>query len=1345
MATSPAPDAAAPPGMCPGIAVLGGGGAGGDGDGSGNGGKDGSGGDGKGDGKGGTGDGKGAGSCGPGGGADGKGCPNHHGTDKSGKGAKGDPVDVVTGEMFTIPAIDLRLPGPLPLIIERTYRSTAIARDAGLGFGWSHSLSWEIEILRRGIRVWTDAGTKVEFDTPALGEGALGPSGWVLVRVGDGFVLDTGDGKSLLFEERIGKHVRLSVVRDDWGNKITLEYERGQLLRIIDSVGRVVRVRSTGDGRIAAWEVKNAADQGVWVSFATYSYDAEGNLAHAADAEGAATTYVYDGEHRALSHTSPAGLTFHFRYDTRGRCVETWGDYGDRNDISLSVRAPQLLADGETKAKGIYHCVFMYGTDGYSEVVDSLTVHRYFGNEHGKIDKAVVGRGVFERTYDKSGHLVKFVDPLGAVTTWKRDGRGRVLRITDPLGRVTILEREPDGHIRRIIDAAGGETVVSQIHGGLAWTDPIGAVFEVHTDARGLKTATVGPNGGRTLYRYDTQGNLTEEIDALGNGSQWSYDAWGRCRTYQDPVGATTHYTYNTRGDLISVRWPDGGVARYEYDATGERSVAQDELGRITRFIHGGYRKLCEVIAPDGTITRFRHDREGRLVEVVNGNGEIHAIELNVAGMVVNERTFDGRVQRYEYDEAGQLVRAKNDFGRVTEYSYDLAGQLVETTFDDGSVETCEYDMLGRVVRATGGAGEFEFHRNAIGWVVHETQTVGGEAIHVLSERDLVGNVVRRATSHGQRQEWSRDVRGNPLRVVLDGYHEVQAKHDALGREVARLLPGGGRIDVAYDAMNRMIERQVTSSAARPTLVGPGEPDWIGPTRAPGTVHQAYRYSPASETLEITDLAGGATRFSYDDNGRLASVARDHRTERFAYDPGGNVQEAGAGEGGRRYGPGDRLEQKGPRTYLWDDDARLREILVQKDQGDELRTELIWDARGLLAEVRRPDGKIIRFAYDPFERRVQKQVSQKTPDGVLHLEATTRFVWSDDKLVQEVTHRAAMKGDPIVEERSYCVDDRGFPWAHRDARTVGKERTESDWYQYLNDDIGTPQKLIRADGSVACEIRRTAWGKPEVAPGAVTSTPLGFLGQYHDEETGLCYNRHRYYDPDTGRYISPDPIGLIGGLNQFRYADNNPTRFVDPSGLATADVTNRPDGAKDIEGTSKEKKLDPAIQTAVDNAKAKMDNPGSKAGKCAEIDALSQQAADIRKKLGPNATDSQVREKLREEYRKGAKIEAFDGKGKSIAPCKFCAQVARELGIHPDNINANPTGKSQANADPKGGIQLNGGPWDPRRDGVYGGDSPKTEASTTPGKSYNAPETGAGAPPAKQARYDANGKYLGYS
>src|SRR5262249_30673271 len=104
------------------------------------------------------------------------------------------------------------------------------------------------------------------------------------------------------------------------------------------------------------------------------------------------------------------------------------------------------------------------------------------------------------------------------------------------------------------------------------------------------------------------------------------------------------------------------------------------------------------------------------------------------------------------------------------------------------------------------------------------------------------------------------------------------------------------------------------------------------------------------------------------------------------------------------------------------------------------------------------------------------------------------------------------------------------------------------WFHYVNDPIGTPEQLVDARGNIACEVQRDAWGRTDVAPVGKTKTAIRFQGQYEDEETGLCYNRFRYYDPDTGRFISGDPLGLLGGSNSYIYGIN-PIGWVDPYGL----------------------------------------------------------------------------------------------------------------------------------------------------------------------------------------------------
>jgi RHS repeat-associated protein len=274
------------------------------------------------------------------------------------------------------------------------------------------------------------------------------------------------------------------------------------------------------------------------------------------------------------------------------------------------------------------------------------------------------------------------------------------------------------------------------------------------------------------------------------------------------------------------------------------------------------------------------------------------------------------------------------------------------------------------------------------------------------------------------------------------------------------------------------------------------------------------------------------------------------RAELFRFDPRGNIHEADRGAPARRYGPGNRLLQKGASSYAWDDDGRLIEKRTRNGDADEV-WRYRWNAAGLLREVERPDGGRVRFAYDPFARRVAKEVLAPRPGASFVQRSRTRFVWDGDVLAHELREAASESGDPVVEERTYLYEDDSFePLAHRE---------RGRWVHYLNDQIGTPERLLEGAGNVACELRKSAWGETEVAPGSTASTPIRFQGQYADEETGLEYNRWRYYDSEAGRFASADPIGPAGGQNPWAFPPNM-CRWVDPFGLAYHSAKRVPGG-----------------------------------------------------------------------------------------------------------------------------------------------------------------------------------------
>ncbi|VAW60255.1 Rhs-family protein, partial [hydrothermal vent metagenome] len=116
------------------------------------------------------------------------------------------------------------------------------------------------------------------------------------------------------------------------------------------------------------------------------------------------------------------------------------------------------------------------------------------------------------------------------------------------------------------------------------------------------------------------------------------------------------------------------------------------------------------------------------------------------------------------------------------------------------------------------------------------------------------------------------------------------------------------------------------------------------------------------------------------------------------------------------------------------------------------------------------------------------------------------------------------------------------------------------------DHLGTPRELTNNEGDIVWKVRYKSWGNVALKECEEIENNIRFQGQYFDEETGLHYNRHRYYNPDTGQFISQDPIGLLGGVNNYQYAPN-PLGWIDPLGLCKDQVDTRPKktkGGRDI-------------------------------------------------------------------------------------------------------------------------------------------------------------------------------------
>ena len=292
-----------------------------------------------------------------------------------------------------------------------------------------------------------------------------------------------------------------------------------------------------------------------------------------------------------------------------------------------------------------------------------------------------------------------------------------------------------------------------------------------------------------------------------------------------------------------------------------------------------------------------------------------------------------------------------------------------------------------------------------------------------------------------------------------------------------------------------------------------------------------YRYDGAGN-LKAVRHNRQATGFELDSSGRVLSVqtggaGRSRTTEEvYGYTRSGQPQNAGrlvdwqAG----------RLVQQDDTHYRYDRAGRLvsRQRVQPGYRGQVWHYR--WDSRNQLRQLETPDGQRWEYRYDSFGRRISKR----------HGDEEVRFLWD---------------GDQIAEVRHYrhnvCVSRRHWVYNGWELLVQQRQLTADAWETdfVTSDQNGAPQALYGDDGVQRWAApKATLWGR-RTSNGDALDPGLAFAGQYRDSESGLCYNRFRYYDPDGGCYISPDPIGVLGGESNYGYV-HNPVGWVDPFGLA---------------------------------------------------------------------------------------------------------------------------------------------------------------------------------------------------
>nr|WP_141751114.1 RHS repeat-associated core domain-containing protein [Neisseria sp. HMSC071A01] len=517
---------------------------------------------------------------------------------------------------------------------------------------------------------------------------------------------------------------------------------------------------------------------------------------------------------------------------------------------------------------------------------------------------------------------------------------------------------------------------------------------------------------------------------------------------------------------------------------------------------------------------------------------------------------------------------------RITEFKRDILGRLIHTLAreNDKVQETVyQYDLDGNLVRAANSQSITCFDYNGNGqiigqhqWKVPSKEENSRNGLPETDWRDAQYDMLYLPVTESIRYHY--DFNGNRTATVLpDGrqinylyygsghLHQISLddevitdiERDKLHREIFRTQ---GKLASRYelDSLGRLKRQIATLNDLTHTETGKNA------VTSAYAVKRSYGYDRTGNLTHSTDQRTGTTHFEYDKLGRITQAG----SERFVFDPAHNILDiptekvkpyptpSDVGEGkttvplsdGRSAVTDNRLKTYNGTTYYYDNLGNL----IHRELADGEVQNYFYDLHDQLVKVEifKKDGSKETWAYryDALGRRIGKGrlKNEEVSDG---LEEETRFVWDGSHLLQEV-HPDGRYTYIYTDPDSY------EPLAQVHNRTNEEGESKQETHYFHCDQVGIPREMTDKDGNLVWFGDYYGWGKLKSETNVTDSAyqPFRLQNQYADRETGLHYNFFRYYEPDAGRFVNQDPIGLMGGENFYAFAPNAQV-WVDPLGL----------------------------------------------------------------------------------------------------------------------------------------------------------------------------------------------------
>jgi RHS repeat-associated protein len=670
--------------------------------------------------------------------------------------------------------------------------------------------------------------------------------------------------------------------------------------------------------------------------------------------------------------------------------------------------------------------------------------------------------------------------------------------VTDPLGRKTLYRFNSQGYVTSVTDPAGQTRSFER----QPQTNLVLAL-----KGSGNCGTCGNPTSGDVTFTYDEFGNVLTQTDALGNISTYSYEPrFHRVVRKRDVLAKETLFTYDSRGNITEIRDAKGDTTKFTYNQFGQVVSNIDAAGQTSRFEYDSAGNLARTVDEMGAAITMTYDSISRLTDVRDPIGNVGSMTYNARHQLLTSVDGRGVTTRLAYDAVGNLLSVTDGRNNSVSFVYDATNRVVRRTDPMARFETATYSLGGNLTETVDRKGQVtRFTYDSLNRVV-ETQYQDGNTVRFTY--DAASRLVEANDSESGQFQYVYDAAGGLLQSRTP-FGAIEYTLDKARRVSTRQVAGQPRLTYTYDDAGNLTQAAFPGVSVALNYDGRG---FLTQLSRSNGITTTNTFDPTGRRLSLTHSLGQAALFSqvmaYDAAGNRTSAAISHAQTLL-------TQAATA-----EYNSANQMTRFGSKSYSYDANGnRLTEA------GPSGTITYTWDARNRLKAILLPGGETHTFLYDFTGQMIQRR---RVVGNVDELE---RFVLDD---LSNVVYRSSGNTQSSYLTGRYL--DRLYG-----------QVTGSTVSFAMTDALGSVVGWTDGTGAASSRSMYEPYGATSSVGG---SEAFQYTGRVRI--TGnLYYYRARFYDAETGRFLSEDPIGLVGGSNTYRYADGDPISLVDPLGLKT--------------------------------------------------------------------------------------------------------------------------------------------------------------------------------------------------